>query len=83
MVLPKSLWLRRLRHMGRPRKILILLVAMLGCEPNESHASSQRKPFHRPSCEWAEKINAANLQIYDTREDAIAAGHRACKVCAP
>ena len=46
-------------------------------------ASVNREPFHKPSCEWAQKIAAKNREGFKTREDAIKAGHRPCKVCKP
>lgn len=46
-------------------------------------ASKVRFPFHRPGCKWAQRISAKNLQVFETREEAIAAGHRPCKVCQP
>lgn len=46
-------------------------------------ASVLREPFHRADCKWAAKIHEGNLVGYDTREDAIADGHRPCKVCKP
>lgn len=46
-------------------------------------ASRARQPFHRPDCNWAQKVSAKNLQVFETREQAIAAGHRPCKVCRP
>lgn len=46
-------------------------------------ASSVRSAFHRPDCKWAQKISPRNLQVFETREEAIAAGHRPCKVCNP
>ena len=46
-------------------------------------ASAIREPFHRPDCKWALKISAANLQTFKTREEAVKAGHRPCKVCSP
>jgi len=46
-------------------------------------ASSLREPFHRPSCRWAQRIDHANLQQFSTRQAAIDAGHRPCKVCKP
>lgn len=46
-------------------------------------ASSTREPFHRPACKWAQKISASNLQTFKTRDEAIKAGHRPCKVCKP
>jgi micrococcal nuclease len=46
-------------------------------------ASYKREPFHYPWCQWAQKISPANLQCFYSREEAIAAGHRPCKVCNP
>ena len=46
-------------------------------------ASSTRNPFHRPRCKWAQRISPENLQTFKTREDAIKAGHKPCKVCKP
>ena len=46
-------------------------------------ASTKREPFHKPSCEWAKKISRTNLESYKTRDEAIKAGHRPCKVCKP
>lgn len=46
-------------------------------------ASIIRQPFHRPDCKWAQRISAPNLQTFKTREEAIRAGHRPCKVCRP
>jgi micrococcal nuclease len=46
-------------------------------------ASVKAEPFHRPSCTWAKKIAPHNLQTFQSREDAIKAGHRPCKVCKP
>ena len=46
-------------------------------------ASAKREPFHKPSCEWAKKISPTNLETYKTRDEAIKAGHRPCKVCKP
>lgn len=46
-------------------------------------ASVLREPFHKSSCRWAKKINTENLAGYDERDQAIADGHRPCKVCRP
>lgn len=46
-------------------------------------ASVLREPFHKRTCKWAAKIAETNLVGYDSREDAIADGHRPCKVCKP
>ena len=46
-------------------------------------ASAKREPFHKPDCEWAKKISPANLETFKSRDEAIKAGHRPCKVCKP
>jgi micrococcal nuclease len=46
-------------------------------------ASVNRAPFHRITCTWADRISPQNVQTFMTREQAIKAGHRPCKVCKP
>lgn len=46
-------------------------------------ASWQREPFHRPDCTWVKRINRKNLHGVRSRQEAIKAGHRPCKVCNP
>ncbi|MHB8522882.1 MAG: Ada metal-binding domain-containing protein [Limisphaerales bacterium] len=46
-------------------------------------ASIKRAPFHRSDCKWALRISSENLQQFKTRDEAIKAGHRPCKVCKP
>jgi len=46
-------------------------------------ASKLAGPFHLPGCQSAQRISGANLQTFDTREAAVAAGHEPCKVCRP
>jgi len=45
--------------------------------------SVTREPLHRPSCQWAQRISPENREWFATREEAINAGHRPCKVCNP
>ena len=46
-------------------------------------ASKKGKVFHKPECKAAARISADNLVSYATREEAIAAGKKPCKVCNP
>jgi hypothetical protein len=46
-------------------------------------ASRNSSVFHKPDCGSATRISQDNLVIYDTREEAIAAGKRPCKSCNP
>ena len=46
-------------------------------------ASVDREPFHKPTCEWAQKIGDRTRVGFKSRDEAIRAGHRPCKVCRP
>jgi len=46
-------------------------------------ASKNSKVFHRPECSSAARIAPKNLIGYNTREEAIRAGKRPCKICKP
>jgi len=46
-------------------------------------ASLRRDAFHRRACRWARKISRGNVLGVRTREAAIKAGHRPCRVCRP
>jgi micrococcal nuclease len=46
-------------------------------------ASRNRSPFHLQSCSSAQRINPSNAVYYQSREEAINAGHRPCKICKP
>lgn len=50
---------------------------------SEYWASKKGKTFHRPRCEWAQKISADSLVKYSTREDAGTDGKKPCKICQP
>jgi micrococcal nuclease len=41
------------------------------------------KVFHRPTCEWAQKISKYNRIEFKTKTEAILQGFRACRVCNP
>jgi len=46
-------------------------------------ASKKGTKFHRPDCEWAQKIAPHNLIKFDSRDEAIDAGYEPCRVCKP
>ncbi len=46
-------------------------------------ASWQRPVFHLPNCKCARRISPANLEGIGSRQAALSAGHRPCKVCKP
>lgn len=39
--------------------------------------------FHRADCRWVQEMREENKVCFETREEAIAAGYVACKVCKP
>jgi len=45
--------------------------------------NANSKKFHKPSCQWAQKISPGNRVWFDIREEAINAGYQPCKVCNP
>ncbi|WXJ79113.1 hypothetical protein MTMBA_11950 [Moorella thermoacetica] len=45
--------------------------------------NSSSKKFHYPDCQWAQKISPRNRVEFISREEAINAGYRPCKVCQP
>jgi len=46
-------------------------------------ASKNSEVFHKPDCRWAKRIAAKNLVGYNSRDEAIEAGKRPCKMCKP
>jgi len=46
-------------------------------------ASKNSKIFHKPECRSAKRIKPENLVGYNSRDEAIKAGKRPCKVCKP
>jgi hypothetical protein len=46
-------------------------------------SSKNSQVFHRPNCRSAKRIKPENLIGYNSREEAIQAGKRPCKVCKP
>ncbi len=46
-------------------------------------ASKNSKVFHKPDCTWAKKIKSENLVRYNSRDEAVNAGRRPCKICNP
>ena len=46
-------------------------------------ASKNSGVFHRPGCRWAQNVSQDNLVTYKSRDEAISAGKRPCKLCNP
>ena len=46
-------------------------------------ASKNSKVFHKADCSSAKRISPENIVGYNSREEAIAAGKRPCKICKP
>ena len=46
-------------------------------------ASKNSEVFHKAGCRWAKRISQKNLVRYNSREEAIKAGKRPCKMCKP
>lgn len=46
-------------------------------------ASEKTDKFHRPECEWAQKISDWNKIVYHSRQEALDSGRQPCEVCNP
>lgn len=46
-------------------------------------ASDESDKFHKPNCEWSQKINPYNKIVYHSRQEAINDGRVPCHVCYP
>ena len=46
-------------------------------------ASKNSKVFHKPECSSAKRISPTNLVSYNSRDEALKAGKRPCKICKP
>jgi 2-keto-myo-inositol isomerase len=46
-------------------------------------ASRSSRVFHKSDCRWAKRIKPDNLVVYNSKDEAIKAGKRPCKVCNP
>ena len=46
-------------------------------------ASKSSNIFHKPDCRWAKNISEDNLVHYTSKDEAIKAGKRPCKICNP
>ena len=46
-------------------------------------ASSKSNIFHKPGCEWAQKISGRNKIVFHSRDKALSSGFRPCQVCCP
>ncbi len=45
--------------------------------------SSKSGKFHKPSCEWGQKIHSNNKVVFHSRSEALNAGYQPCQVCSP
>ncbi len=46
-------------------------------------ASEKTDKFHKPNCEWAQKISDNNKIVYHSRQEALDSGRQPCEVCNP
>jgi len=71
------------------RRLLVLslclstLVPVTGATKANYIASRLRAPFHYLTCRSARLITPEHAVYFETREQAIEAGHRPCKNCSP
>src|SRR5437870_3654561 len=90
---------RQTSHAMQTILALLALFAFAACEPTPARpkhsqaraglagavivASKNSDKFHRPSCEWAQKIAPDNLRTFPSVEEAFRAGLKPCAQCKP
>ena len=63
---------------------VLLLLLLVGCGHQGKYVGSVNSDkYHKPSCEWAQKILPKNEVWFDTAEQARQAGYKPCKTCRP
>lgn len=78
----KTLTVRVLGSTIVPRAPNAAASAASGAEGYYIGNKNSRK-FHRPDCQWAQKIAPYNWVYFKTRDEANSAGYVPCKVCKP
>ena len=59
----------------------LVLSAGMALAATKYHGNRRSKVFHKPGCRY---YNCKNCTVeFETREEAIRAGYRPCKVCRP
>lgn len=50
---------------------------------NKFVGSKNSNKYHYTWCRWAQRIKPSNIVVFESPEEAIAAGYIPCKVCKP
>lgn len=76
-------YFRKLEREARKAKSGLWSDSTLAKIENYYVASKNSQVFHRPECPYASKIASYNRVKYNTREEAVKSGKRACSKCKP
>jgi hypothetical protein len=71
------------RYSTRKRRRATRYTGSIPAQAGSVVGSRARLIYHRPSCEWAEKMSIRNKITFASPADAQSAGFRACGVCLP
>ena len=76
--------------------ILVVTLFLSGCASSSTPATAppsqssysyvgsvNSDKYHRPSCQWANKIKPGNEIYFNTKDQAELEGYKPCKVCKP
>lgn len=61
----------------------LLTFCTMGITANKFVASKVAHKYHYTWCKWAKRINAENLIVFNSPDQAISAGYKPCRVCKP
>jgi len=68
---------------ARERKMGIWSIQVSPEEYYVASKKSKRFVFHRPGCQWAQRIKKDNLIRFETRNEALDSGYSPCRTCKP
>jgi len=68
---------------ARERKMGIWSIQVSPEEYYVASKKSKRFVFHRPGCQWGERIKTDNLIRFETRDEALDSGYSPCRTCKP
>jgi hypothetical protein len=76
--------MKRIRTLILIILLVVFLIVCLSMAADYKYVgSSISNKYHYPTCEWAQKINPANLVKFKSAKEALDKGFVPCKVCKP
>lgn len=72
-----------MKNVKRVISLTLLFVFALAAMAFAYIGNTRSGIFHYDSCQYVYRMNDSNKVYFDSREDAVDAGYRPCRVCRP